>query len=281
MTALRRLTILIALLLPGLPAAAQPEQETRPNRVHGEYVRPANPAHQPIYEKLKQQQVLERLSEFLAPFRLPRDLLLKVEGCDGRANAYYEEAVVTVCYEYLDFINANLPAAPTPAGLTPENAALGPTFDVFLHEAGHAVFDLLRIPMMGREEDAADLFSAFILLQLSKDEARTLILGITALARKEATQAMNAAVQFRDFADDHGHAAQRYFNIVCMAYGRDPVLFADAIDLGQLPAERASTCGIEYKQFEHAFQTLILPHVDRELYSMVRARKWLRPAQQG
>lgn len=281
MTAPRRLTALILLLLAGFPAAAQTQPEAKPNRVRGEYVRPANPAHQPIYEALQRQRVLERLSEFLAPFRLPKDLLLKVEGCDGRTNAYYEDSVVTVCYEYLDFINANLPAEPTSAGLKPEDAALGPTFDVFLHEAGHAVFDILQIPMMGREEDAADLFSAYIQLQLSREEARILILGITALARKEATQAMITAVQFKDFADDHGHAAQRYFNIVCMAYGRDPVLFADAIDLGQLPAERASTCGTEYQQFEHAFRTLILPHVDRELFSMVRARKWLRPTHQG
>jgi len=30
------------------------------------------------------------------------------------------------------------------------------TFDLFLHELGHAVFDLLKIPVLGREEDAAD-----------------------------------------------------------------------------------------------------------------------------
>lgn len=281
MTARHRLTALAILLLGMCPAVAQTQPDVRPNRVRGEYVRPANSAHQPIYEALQRQRVLEQLSKFLAPFRLPKDLLLKVEGCDGRVNAYYEDAVVTVCYEYLDFIDANLPAESTSAGLKPEDAALGPTFDVFLHEAAHAVFDLLQIPMMGREEDAADLFSAYIQLQLSSDEARTLILGITALAQKEATQAMTKAIQFKDFADDHGHAAQRYFNIVCMAYGRDPVLFADAVDLGQLPAERASTCGTEYKQFEHAFQTLIQPHVDRALFSMVRARKWLRPAHQG
>lgn len=278
---MRHLPALIALLLVGVPALADERADTRPNRVRGEYVRPTDPAHQPLYENLKRQRVLERLSEFLAPFRLPRDLLLRIEGCNGKVNAYYEDAVVTVCYEYLDFINAHLPETETPAGLKPEDAALGPTFDVFLHEAGHAVFDLLRIPMLGREEDAADQFSAYIQLQLSSEEARTLILGIARLGRKEAVKEMSTAPRLKDFAGEHGFAAQRYFNVICMAYGRDPRLFADAVRLGHLPPERAATCGIEYAQFEQAFQTLILPHLDSELYGTVRARKWLRPDRQG
>lgn len=278
---MRHLLALLLLLLAGAPAETEERADAGPNRVRGEYVRPVDPAHQPLYERLRRQRVLERLSEFLAPFRLPRELLLKVEGCNGKANAYYEDAVVTVCYEYLDFINANLPEAETPAGLKPEDAALGPTFDVFLHEAGHAVFDLLRIPMMGREEDAADMFSAYVQLQLSKEEARTLILGIATLARKEAMADLRTPPRLKDFADEHGHAAQRYFNVVCMAYGRDPQLFADAIRLGELPSERASGCGIEYAQFEHAFQTLIMPHLDSELYNIVRARKWLRRDHEG
>jgi len=276
---MRHLLTALMLLLPA--AASAGNAEGGPNRVRGEYVRPVDPAHQPVYETLRRQRVLERLSEFLAPFRLPRELVLKVEGCNGKANAYYEDAVVTVCYEYLDFINANLPETETPTGLKPEDAALGPTFDVVLHEAGHAVFDLLKIPMLGREEDAADLFSAYVLLQLSKEEARTLMLGIATLARKEAMNDMRTPPRLKDFADAHGHSAQRYFNVICMAYGRDPQLFADATHLGELPADRAATCGTEYAQFEHAFHSLILPHVDRELFNAVRSRKWLRPDGQG
>jgi hypothetical protein len=41
---------------------------------------------------------------------------------------------------------------------------------MFLHETGHAVFDLLEVPVLGREEDAADLFSAYIMLHFGKDD---------------------------------------------------------------------------------------------------------------
>jgi hypothetical protein len=277
MTSSGRWMALIALLLTGFPAAAETPPDVRPNRVRGEYVRPVNPAHQQLYENLQAQNVLERLSEFLAPFRLPQALLMRIRGCNGRVNAYYENAVVTVCYEYLEFFESNVPDKPTPAGLKPEDATLGPIFDLFLHEAGHAMFDLLKIPMMGREEDAADLFSAYILLQLSSEEKRAFILGTATMARKEAVKAMEKSPQFKDFADEHGHPAQRYFNFVCMAYGQDPVLFADAIQLGELPPERASTCGTEYAQFAYAFRSLIQPHMDVAMFSSVRERKWLRP----
>ena len=47
----------------------------------------------------------------------------------------------------------------------------------FLHEAGHALFDLLEVPLLGREEDAADQLAAYYVLQFPKEIKRRLILG--------------------------------------------------------------------------------------------------------
>ena len=104
----------------------------------------------------------------LSPLRLPRRLLIKTEGCDGVSNAYYDDGAVTVCYEYLDDVWKNVPEEPTPAGVAPIDALIGPVMDVFLHEAGHAVFDMLQVPLFGREEDAADQFSVYIMLKMQK-----------------------------------------------------------------------------------------------------------------
>jgi len=78
------------------------------------------------------------------------------------------------------------------------NAILGPFVDVFLHESGHAVFDLLKLPVLGREADAADLFSAYVMLQLGKEDARTLILGSAYLERRALMA--NAHVRGRPIA---------------------------------------------------------------------------------
>ena len=110
--------------------------------------------------------------------RLPRALLLKVEGCDGESNAWYADDAVTVCYEYLEDILQNAPKETTPAGVTRSDAIVGPTLEVFLHEVGHAVFDYLSVPVLGREEDAADQFAAYVLLQFAESDARRLIYGV-------------------------------------------------------------------------------------------------------
>ena len=99
---------------------------------------PKNPAHQPIYEQLKQLRFLEKLQQFLTPFRLPRALLVKVEGCDGDANAFYEKDTITVYCEYIEQLRKTMPAETTVAGVTSVDAVVGPLFDTCLHEFAHA-----------------------------------------------------------------------------------------------------------------------------------------------
>jgi len=104
-----------------------------------ECVPPKDPAHQPLYDEIKQAQVLERIQELLSPLRLPRPLLVKVTGCDGESNAWYEEDAITVCYEFLADILKNATEKTLPIGVTRRDTTIGPLVDVFLHESGHAV----------------------------------------------------------------------------------------------------------------------------------------------
>ncbi len=43
---------------------------------------------------------------------------------------------------------------------------------VTFHELGHGMFDIYNIPVLGREEDAADQMAGFILSQFGPDIAR-------------------------------------------------------------------------------------------------------------
>ena len=129
---------------------------------------------------------------------------------------------------------------------------------------------------MAQCEDAADLFSAYVQLKVGRDEARVLILGIAFLGRKEIEESMAKSLELKDFAKEHGLPAQRYFNVLCLAYGFDRELFADAVTHWHLPQARAENCEDEYETFDHGYQTLIEPHVDAELFRGVQARKWLQ-----
>ena len=234
------------------------------NRVSVSYVLPKNPAHQPIYERLKERRTLERLQEFLSPFRLPRTLKISLAGCDGEADAYYRDDAITICYEYIDELWKNMPAETTAAGIAPIDTVIGPLFDTFLHEFAHALFEMFNVPVLGREEDAADQVAAYIYLHLGKAEARRLIMG-TAYAYKAEAERAVAPPSLKEFSDAHGTPAQRAYNVLCIAYGADPKLFGDFVTKGYLPKKRAETCDDEYEQVEDAFNALFRPHIDRAL----------------
>src|SRR5262249_23743083 len=63
--------------------------EGPPSRIHVEYVPPENPAHQKLYEMVKQRHMLEMVRRVFDPFMLPVDLVVKTVGCGGVSNAWY------------------------------------------------------------------------------------------------------------------------------------------------------------------------------------------------
>jgi hypothetical protein len=83
-------------------------------------------------------------------------------------------------------------------------------------------------------------------------------------------------IKQQHFANEHGTSAQRFYNLLCTAYGADPKLFADVVEKGFLPEDRAVICKREYIQLTHAFETLIGPHIDRRLARKLH-KSWLPP----
>jgi hypothetical protein len=174
---------------PRLPLSASTDRkrdtvdvdDERTNRIRIEYVPPKNPEHQELYELLKESHALEILQEILSPFRLPLEVTIKTVGCDGVPNAWYDrqgqQPIISICYEYLHEIRQKMPKDTTPAGFSPHECVAGQLLYAALHEFGHATFDLYDVPVFGREEDAADLFAAYIMLQFRDGQNLRLIGG--------------------------------------------------------------------------------------------------------
>jgi hypothetical protein len=273
-----------ALTLPSL-ALAQTEitttQVDRPNRVVVEYVPPKNPDLQELYGLLSGRQELEKIQEILSPLRLPEDLALKTAEC-GKVNAWYSrensKPTVTICYELLKHILESLPKEPTSAGFTPDDAAISQFVWLSLHEVGHAVFDIFKVPIFGNEEDAADNFATYIILQNQVSEARRLI-GGAAWAWWEYMKdyKRNPVVQIRleGFANEHGLPQERFYNLLCLAYGSGQVLFDDLTQVGYLPPTRGPRCKREYEKLAYAFHKEISPHIDQEMAKRVLQTNWL------
>ena len=157
-------------------------------------------------------------------------MALRTPGTTDRA--------VSVCYEYLEEIMKTLPSENAPMGITRSDAMIGQFFYVFAHEFGHAAFDIFAMPIFGNEEDAADQFATYVMLQFGKDDARRLITG-AAFAYERYVQNPEVSAPLAAFSDVHAPPAQRYFNMLCLAYGANEALFADVVERGYLPKTRA------------------------------------------
>jgi len=243
------------------------------DQIRVKYVPPEDPQHQQIYDLLKERQSLENIKEFLSPFRFQWALDLILTGCDGEPDAMYSDDAITICYEYIEDLQNYMAEEITPSGIKPIDTFIGPFFDTVLHEFAHALFDYHGIPVLGREEDAADQVSALIYLQTSREEARRLITG-TVYAYMLEVQDTDPP-DMEEYADEHSTAEQRAINLICLAYGSDPELFADLPALGGLPQYRVDICEEEFELITYAYQHLIGPHIDQELAKKVYAQRWL------
>lgn len=247
-----------------------------------EYKEPTNPAHRPVYERLKRRMVLEQYKEFMSPLKFKRLLSVSLAGCNGVVNAFYAfgDRRITYCYEYIVHMQRRITETEVLPGFRREDAIVGEFVNTLLHETGHALFDLFDIPLFGREEDAADAVASFVALRVGPTTARRILTG-TAFAWRAAAiwrQKNNNVRSFTDYADEHGTEGQRFFNTLCVALGSDTVertnVFADFVQL--LPERRRNRCGREYLHVKRAFARYVLPHVDQALLEKVRAREWLR-----
>ena len=259
----------------GTKSAAQP------NRIVIQYNVPSNPALQLIYNRLKDRRFLERIQGVLSPLRLPEELTIKSMEC-GVMNAWYRrenlQPTVTICYELLKTISQSMPDQTTADGITPSDAVMGQALWLVLHETGHAVFDIFNVPIFGHQEDAADDFATYMMLQFGKEQAKRLIGGAAwAWRGYVADYRTDPIIQEKliGFASNHGQPQERFYNLVCLAYGADPVTFGNLTEDGFLPPNRAPNCAYEYKGLADAFRQEIGPHVDTELARRVMHSAWL------
>lgn len=123
----------------------------------------------------------------------------------------------------------------------------------FYHEFAHALIDILDLPIYGQEETAADVFSAFAIDAFFVEESARQLVRDNALGfRREAEELEEDGVQ-PAYWDIYAPDTQRYFTLLCLAYGAGPNSIKElARDMG-LPESRAEDCEFEYAQADHAW----------------------------
>lgn len=116
---------------------------------------------------------------------------------------------------------------------------------IFYHELGHALIDVMQMPVFGQEEDAADVASILLIDHLFEaDAALDMAYDVANGFWAEAVTHADDPVPYWDV---HGPDEQRFYNTVCLFYGGDPDTRDDFAADMELPEERAEYCVEEYE----------------------------------
>ncbi len=130
----------------------------------------------------------------------------------------------------------------------------------FYHELGHALVDVLDLPITGREEDAVDQLATYLVADGSDADETTALDGAIAFL----LMAKNAKGPQTPFWDQHSMGEQRFYSIICSLYGDSPDKYASVVTEGLLPKTRAGQCIPEWKKVERSWTRLLTPFVKKK-----------------
>lgn len=209
------------------------------------YLPPTNPDFAEVERIFREARILEEIAGDLnRNFSLPHDVPIDFMEC-GEANAFYDPSAkqIHMCYEFVALIaqlNVQYGASREEAG----QGIKGALYFTFYHEIGHALVDVLDLPVTGQQEELADELSAFVLTNSGGEEGELLVLNgakfwlILADARKKAG---SSNIPW----DEHLTDEQRFYNLTCFLYGSNPSKFSYLVPQ-MLPQQRAAKCPRDY-----------------------------------
>ena len=129
-----------------------------------------------------------------------------------------------------------------------------------MHEVGHMVITEMGLPVLGREEDAADAFAVIAGLKINNDVSDSILIQSARgwfMSDRRAKKQGAALV----FYDEHGLDQQRAYNIVCLMVGGNPAKFSKAADLTKMPEERQGTCQSDFSNASWSWDKALAPHI--------------------
>lgn len=224
------------------------------------YNKVSNPAYENYEQIFKQARLLENVAANLnRELALPANLTLSFTEC-GMVNAFYspQERKVAMCYELVDLFRQLY----VQSGGTAEDAAKGIAGAVYLtmyHEVGHALVDVLDLPITGAEEVVVDQLSTFILIEQGGERGEMLALNGARFYLLMARQNQQLDAK-HPYWDVHATDEQRFFNFACWIYGSNPDKYSYLVDRA-LPKPRAVGCSDEYRRFVKGWRNALAPFI--------------------
>jgi Putative metallopeptidase len=239
----------------GVKSPASPA-ETGLTVVYGESKDPESRA---IVQRYQQSHQIEQWADLLnRRVRLPRNIKVIVKDC-GKVNAFYSptDHTITLCNEFTKSSMALFKQSKYSPQDAAEKADRVNGF-TFFHEAGHMLINELDLVITGREEDVADQFASFALLNEPefKRQGPAMLQAAAQRWRLKGTK-----VTDKSLMDEHPLNDQRVYALLCTLYINDPDGYAPTVGKLGYTTRRLRKCRKEYRQVNRAWRSLLKPHL--------------------
>lgn len=212
-----------------------------------------------LQQDWQRNQLLEGLTNQLSrQFILSQPLKIGLGEC-GTSNAFYrpDKQAIVLCLELIpDLVSRIVRERGSRLDReTLNNTVAGALVFIVFHELGHAIIDIERLPVLGRNEDAADMISTYLILQEPALADNGIAGGMFFFGKP--TSLIPGFFSQRHLSDEHGLNPQRAVNLACAAYGKAPDRFVWAMHAARVSNHRASRCADEYAQLERSVRDLL------------------------
>jgi hypothetical protein len=197
---------------------------------------------------------------FTHSFKLPTDVTIHAVNEFVGPNWDPSTRTITLSYQFVQYIASiltrNFPELRTNQTEFGKELAAVDGF-VLAHEFGHAFIRLFNLPVLGKEEDAADSLAAVFFIQFVNGgdeyafDAAKFFHAMSARQRKLAPS---------DYWDQHSLDAQRADSIVCWVAGSSRQAYQAVAGLNIVAQDRLRTCPAEYQQKVQSWTELLRPH---------------------
>ncbi|MBJ6988849.1 DUF4344 domain-containing metallopeptidase [Devosia sp. MC521] len=124
------------------------------------------------------------------------------------------------------------------------------------HETAHLLIDKLNLPVLGREEDAADTIATYVMLEKKSPDMNR---ALQDAAEGWLTTARNyqAAFNIEDYTAGYSPDRHRAYQIMCLMVGADGAAFRKFANSHGLASGRQHECAFVYEQAYQSVSSLL------------------------
>jgi Putative metallopeptidase len=240
-------------------ARAEMREPDATGEVDTVWQRPVGRANVVGYELLKASET-EYLAKSLAgAFELPSPL--KVKGVNGFGGGPFynpEDNSITLPYQFATAVIGVISETNPKGSETEWGESVGAVNSfIFAHEFGHALIHNFDLPVLGREEDAADGIATVLLLK-AEDGATY---AADAAEFWDAFAGRQTPPKLAEYADNHSFDRQRAYNILCWVGGSDEVILQALAENEIVPEERLASCPAEWQLLRESAEQVLRPRL--------------------